>query len=256
MPSSSTVKRGIVIVGLACLIAMGVVVLIPAKAEVAGETEAEAVQSVVRIADDLPRGAGDALAKAALEDPRPAVRRAAVVSLNRLKRPEHRPVVEKALADEDPTVRAAAAKTLVFCHDDEDTVGRLSAVCLTETDPKVLKAAALALAASDDPLAVVALVQMLGMTDRKDLQRLAAETVKWKLKMRVPIPEVIGSEAWQRVVTSMKFSDAVRNAFAETNTPLEHNMALLKKMHDEHAAMCHAEGEAPAAFKAPAGVEP
>jgi len=235
---------------------VGVVALIPAKAEVVGETEAEAVKSVIRIADDLPRGAAEALTKAVLEDPRPTVRRAAVVGLNRLKRPEHRPVVEKALADEDPTVRAAAAKTLVFCHDDEDTVGRLVAVCLTEADPKVLKAATLALATSNDPLAVVALVQMLDKTDKKQLQQLAAETIKWKLKMRVAIPETIGSDAWQRVVTSMKFSDIVRNAFAETGTPIKHDMVLLRKMHDEHAALCHPEGKPPEAFKAPPGLEP
>ena len=251
MPSSSTVKRGIFIVGLACVVAVGVVVLIPAKAEVVGETEEDAIESVKQIADDLPRGAGEALSKAALDDPRPAVRRAAVVTFCRLKQPEYRPVVEKALADQDATVRAAATKTLVVCHDDEDTVEKLVKLCQTETDPKALRSATIALATSDEPSALVALVQMLENTKQKRLSVLAAEAIKWKLKMRSDIPEPIGGQKWRELVTSIKFSEDVREAFDETHTPITHDLTLLKKMHDEHAAMCHAEDEAPPTFKAP-----
>ncbi|MCY2926803.1 MAG: HEAT repeat domain-containing protein [Planctomycetota bacterium] len=89
----------------------------------------------MRILQDDPRGAGDALAKVAFSpSERPAVRGVALVGLARYPRAEYRVQIEQATGDPLPEIRTVAATTL-GTYDDDAACDRLGAMVLETPDP-------------------------------------------------------------------------------------------------------------------------
>lgn len=109
-------------------------------AAVEGETPADRVDSIAKIADEEPLGAARALSqvvRSSREDP--TVRQAALVALARFPRKQYRPVVEEALGDPLAAIRASAANTLgTFAEDaaaSDSAADRLGAMVLDRPDP-------------------------------------------------------------------------------------------------------------------------
>ena len=114
------------------------------EAAVSGRTPAERVTSICRLADERPRGAARAIARAAADDPDGEVRRVAVLALGRFAEGEFRPVVEAASRDPAPAIRTAAAGALSDYRDDA-SAERLGEMARSDPDESVRSAAVAAL---------------------------------------------------------------------------------------------------------------
>jgi len=205
---------------------------------VSGETPTDRIAKARDLAERAPPGAADALALAAMADADPGVRTTALLCLNRFARPEDRRVVEVALADADAGVRRAACKTAVFCHDDGKTVARLAEICRSDPDLEVARAAAIALTASEEASALVALVNLMETGPDEARQTLAAEALV--RKFRIPVAVDRGdSRLWRRLVAAIKYTGEVRDAFRQSGVRLEQDVAILQEAFEEHASSCH-----------------
>jgi len=225
--------------GGAALVALAVLIpfllITPA---VSGDTADERISKAVELADRASAGAADALALAASSDADPKVRATALLCLNRFQRPEDRPVVEAALTDTDARVRSAACKTAVASHDDPTTVEQLTEVCRSDADPAVVRAAMYALAASKEATALVALVQMLEHDSDAKHQTLAAQALVRKFGMPVEVNRR-DPNLWRRLVASIKYIDAVQDAFRTSGVDLVQDVEALQQSFEEHASKCH-----------------
>lgn len=225
--------------GGACLIVL-VVVLYPAKAQVTGETAKQRIDSVKRIAGDRSYGAADALARTVANDGDPTVRRNALICLSAFGRSSDRPVIEAALADEDQSVRRAAAQHLVLMHDDAAAVQRMIEIDQDASSPADRQAALAAMGLSSRPEALVRLVQTIESGDPQ--RRLAAAEA---LIARFPMPSVpakLTAEEWPRLVVGIKLIKEVEQAYEQTGTELVIDRALKAQLDREHAEVCHSTG--------------
>lgn len=227
---AALIVLGIIVVGVA------VVAFYPAKAEVTGSAAADRVQSIVDLANDQPRGAADALARAAANDPAPSVRRAAVVALSAVARPADRPVIEQATHDDDPGVRRSAAKALMNVYGDAPAADRLGQMVREEPDDPARATAAACLAASDSPQALVHLVQIMDAGD-PEARAVAGEALNRRYRMGMDL--TANDMDWPRYIQSIKHADFVTEAFAATGTPLRVDLAIQAAIIADHAILCH-----------------
>jgi HEAT repeat protein len=190
------------------------------RARVEGDTPRERIASICRIAADRPRGAGEALARAAVEEPDPEVRRAAAAALGQFVCPECRPAVERAASDDSPRVRQAGAETLSLYRD-----GRAAEVLVKlargDGDNGVRRAALRGLRRCDDPRAFVVLLDVAERGDTIEMQRQAAAALAGKLGARLDgRHDPSNPPVWRDLLQRFRRIEAVRKAHAELSAPL------------------------------------
>ena len=217
------------------------------KAKVTGDTPEQRIASLIKIADDKPRGYAEELADVARNDSDAEVRRTALACLSGNGTPDARSAAMAATRDDDPEVRKSACISLMSC-DDGAAAERLAEICREDTDEGVLDAAFVALAANESPYATVALMTMLEQGETSELRRAAAEAIIDKLNMSVAqMPE--GGKDWDKMVEAFKMGSIVKAAYDQTGTPLVHDEAAHDSIHADHDEKCHCEG-------APGGLAP
>lgn len=158
MSNKIAVRAGVV-AGAILLAALGLWAAWRAVA-VEGGDPAQRVASVGRLTDGKPAGAAGALARAAAsaqEDP--TVRQAALAALAQFPGNDYRPVVEEALRDPLPNIRAAAATTL-GTYGDVAACDRLGNMVLGDPDPAARIGAVKGLALNASPNALAWLVRV------------------------------------------------------------------------------------------------
>lgn len=208
---------------------------------VTGDTAAQRVASVVEIADRDGYGAADSLARAVQNDPDPAVRKAAIVCLTRYRRPEDRGIIETALEDDAPTVRRQAAKAMISMYDDNDAVERLGRMFAESEDEDTARIAAMALARSKRPAAVIPLVSAMDAPPSPTAAALALEALDKHYRIQLDFSNV-NEETWPRYIEIIKHIDEVADAYEEAGLPLNRNMDIVQQMVAEHAEGCHGVG--------------
>ncbi len=222
----SSKGRGLLIgiaVAAMVLAVVAALVLRPGMAKVEGATAKERIASIIALADSQPRGAVEAIADAAANDPDASVRRAGLLTLERFMSPEHRPIVESALEDTDEGVRAAAAATLGR-FGDRAAADRLGEVGVKDTSHAVRLAAAQGLAKSPDPKAVVHLVNVMEKGKDEDVQVYAKQALSKRYK--IPLTRSVRPAHtiwWRNDVELLKEQPEVISAFRRTHTPLKLN---------------------------------
>ena len=218
---------------LLAVVAVGAAAFFHAQVDVTGEHPDQRVASIIRLTNNRPPGTADALARSAANDPAPSVRQAAVVALGSFRRPEDRAVIEQLTRDVDPNVRRSAAKTLMSVYEDAATVQRLSDMLRQDTDPLARQAAATALVAGGDSRAYVNLVQALEAGgEHVGLAVAQAFDAHYHIGVEINRSDPV---AWERYVEIIKHIDAVIDAFEQTGTPLNPNLAIRAEMAAEHA---------------------
>ena len=207
------------------------------KAQVTGDTSEDRVASVMRLADDQPRGYADAIAAAAQNDPDPDVRRAALACLKRSARSEDQVVAMAGTQDKDPRVRQAAGRTLMT-YPDEAAVARLAELCRKDDDAQVRQTAFVALAGNKSPEALVTLMNIMENEQSDEIRLNAARAMADKLNMPWE-PDLEDKETWDIKIAGLKMSRPVQEAFEATNTVLVHDEALEREIAETHI---HSEG--------------
>ena len=168
---------------LASAVLVGVLVLAAAVAgrpSIAGDTPAERIKSICRLADQGRRGAGDVIARAAENDPSPEVRRAALLALQRFPQPRFRQVVETAARGETVEIRSAAVITL-GAYGDAPAVDRLGELAMTDPQAEVRVAAVEGLERCAIDRAIVHLVEVMEKSDNPRVQQHARSAVLRRL---------------------------------------------------------------------------
>lgn len=205
--------------------AAGVVAFLlrPEKAKVEGATAQERIASICSLADSQPRGAAEAIARAAANDPDPAVRRAALLALERFLTAKYRPLVEAALSDADAGVRAAAA-TALGRFGDQAAADRLHELAVKDASPAVRLAAVAGLGENRSAKATVHLVQVMENCRDPKVQMRAREALARKYRL-LPGYSVHPNNVvwWRNEVELIKERPEVIAAFRETNTLLKLN---------------------------------
>ena len=232
---------------IVCVVAVAAAAWRFRRARVTGDTAEQRIASVIKIANDRPRGYAQALADAALGDPDARVRSTALACLNGNLVPDARSAVMEATHDDDPQVRESACISLMAC-DDQATVQRLTAICHEETDEDVRQAALLALAANESPYAAVALMTMVEQGETPELRQGAAKAMIDKVNIAVTeLPE--DQRTWDNMVEAFRMSLVVDAAYDQTGTPMVHDEAARHRIQAHHGEKCHCEG-------APGGLSP
>lgn len=200
---------------------------ITGRAKLVGDTPAERIACICRLADDRPWGAGGVIATAAAEEPDQRVRRAAVVALGRFH-PDHREVVEAATRDPSAEVRAAAAGTLGLWAD-TDAAKRLGEIFNDAGEDESVRAAAVAaLYGNNCASATVLLVTAMENHPNQDLRDHASAVLvkKYGLIQVKARPEAVAeyrqknTKYWLDIVETIKMLPATRSAFRELGRPL------------------------------------
>ncbi len=196
------------------------------RAEVTGETPAEQIRCIARLADERPWGAARALALAAVEKPDPSVRRAALVALGRLVPSGYRPTVQAALDDNDPVVRSGAAVALGG-YGGDSAAERLAKLAGTDESREVRLAAVTGLGRIDRPRSTTLLIRL--MQDRGDpvVKTRALNVVCDRLGFRYSSPPQPGNPAaWaemlayvREIAKSMNHLDESADEAGESNRP-------------------------------------
>jgi len=232
---------------IACVVAVAAAAWRFRRVKVTGDTAEQRIASVIRIADDRPRGYAEALADTARNDPDAGVRSTALACLNGSRAPDVGSAVMQATRDDDPQVRESAC-ILLMAYDDEATVQRLAEICHEDTDDGVRGAAFVALAANESPYATIALMEMTEYGETPEMRRAAAKAMIDKVNILVTeLPE--DQDTWDNMVEAFRMSLVVEAAYDQTGTPLLHDEAAHHRIHAEHDEVCHGEG-------APGGLSP
>lgn len=193
------------------------------SAKVVGDTPEQRIASICKLADKQARGAANAIAVAAADDPDPMVRRAALFTLERFVAPKYRPVVESALTDDDERVRAAAAATL-GSFDDDAAADRLQELGAKDPSAAVRLAVVDGLEKNTAYKAIVHLVR--AMENSKDqnvrLRALHALARRCGLPRRSVMPD--DPKWWRNDVELVKEQPEVLLAFRITRTRLKHKV--------------------------------
>jgi len=212
---------------IACVVAVAAVWRFR-RAKVTGDTAEQRIASVIRIADDRPRGYAEALADTARNDPDAGVRSMALACLNGNRVPDVRSAVVEATRDDDPQVRKSACISLMAC-DDQATVERLTEICREDVDKDVRHAAFVALAANKSPHATVTLMNMIEKGETPGLRLEAAWAMVDKANVRLE-PTPGDPLKWGDMIEGLKLTSSVQAAFEETNTPMVHDEAARQRI--------------------------
>lgn len=189
------------------------------NAKVEGATPKERIASICGLADNQARGAADAIAIAAADDPDPMVRRAALFTLERFAAPKYRPVVESALSDPDERVRASAAATLGR-YGDEAAADRLQELGAKDPSEVVRLAVVDGLEKNAAAKAIVHLVRAMENSEDLNvrLRALHALARRCDLPLRSIMPN--DTKWWRNDVEMIKEQPEVILAFRITRTRL------------------------------------
>lgn len=239
MPS----RRLVILLAVAgVLAAIAIAAQLTGHAEVTGDTSADRVASLGRLAGEEPRGAAAAIAAAATTDSDAEVRRAAVIALRKFAA-GRRETVESATRDQSPRVRAAAVSTLGGLAD-APAARRLDEILKdANEDDSVRVAAAAALAGNDTPEATVLLVQTMEHHPIPKVRDHAVAVLirKFGLVRVKAHPRAVGEcrkadrAEWMDLVETIKMMSETRAAFAKLNQPLHLNWKNLVK----RSTVCH-----------------
>jgi len=181
-------------------------------AEVTGRTSQERIDSICKLADEKPRGAGDAIAAAAVGESDPAVRKAAFLALGRFAGDKHRQVVEAGTRDADAAVRASAAATLGL-YDDDAAACRLGELLTGDPDEAVRMGALTGLGHIRGLRATALVVRAIEGDDRLPVRLRAMQTlgVRFGFTFRDPTdPRTPAGAA--RIRNTLKMLPAVTEA--------------------------------------------
>jgi len=201
-------------------------------ARVSGQTPAERIDAIRRIAARRPWGASDALAEAAA-DPDAAVRAEAVAALGRVGPEGHRGVVGAAAGDASPAVRAAAARTLVL-YGDAEAAGAVVRLATDDPDAEVRRTAVKALSNCPGPQGLVSLVEIAeNAEDRPDSQSQAARTLMTRLHIWPRPTDPSDRATWLTTLEVIKARDAVQEAFRAVGRTLVRRPERLPPKVDE-----------------------
>ena len=249
----STLKKAGAIGLLLVVIAVGIVAFFSGGADISGERPEQRIESIVRLANERPRGAADVLAETAVNDPDASVRRAAVASLGRFGREEDRAVIESATRDEDPGVRRTAVRLLAATYEDESAIDIAAEMAAADTDPQTRGAAADVLADSDEAYAIVHLVRAMEIAtvETRPLM-LAAVRKRFGIRMDVDCAD---DDQWERLLVAIKNAEGVAAAFEQLGEPINQNQQVMAQMVEEHALRCHT-GNLPPNDAQPEGPRP
>ena len=197
----------------------------PWRPAVEGAAPEDRIRSVCRAADRDGVRAADVLADAALNDPSPAVRRAALVALGRLAPPQCRDCVEKATRDAVPEVRAAAAAAL-GAYPDEAAADRLGDLVQKDPEAEVRQGAATGLARHRSPKALVWLVEAGEREPSAEVLAHAVAKIFERLGMRYIGAQQAPGDAKANllsVIEGLKDNVVVQKAFEQCGHRLEFN---------------------------------
>jgi len=198
------------------------------RAKVTGDTAEQRIASVIRIADDKPRGYAEVLADTARNDPDEAVRSIAVASLHGSPGPIARDAIDAGTQDENSKVRKSACISLM-ARNDQAAVDRLTEICRDDVDKDVRHTAFVALAANKSPYATVALMDMMENGATPELCLEAAWAMGDLANMRVvPNPEELVK--WADMIEGLKMSTIVQATYDQTNTPLIHDQVAQERI--------------------------
>ncbi|GEM_PF-2378185 len=216
--------RVVLAIILAVVGLLAVVLWITGRPDVTSGSEQDRTAAVIRISSQRPFGARDSLSTAA-QDESPIVRRAAIVGLTQMMDPKDRPVIEKAVRDQDAGVRAIAAESLGKFNDAPAT-GELIRVLETDRDESVRIAALRGLVDCDDPRAIVTMVETAGKNASYEVKLQAAKSALRKaggrlLPGRNPDNDVL----WRELIQRLKRDQRIRLAYAAAGTQLIDNPA-------------------------------
>jgi len=212
-----------------------------APRRIEGDTSAQRVAAVARLAAKDTPDTAEAIAEAAANDPDPAVRHAALQYLARFADEQHRPIVQAAAGDTNPSVRAGAAAVLGR-YDDPAATARLMELA-QDDDPAVCAEALKRLGPRDSADAIVLLVQTMERGGTPEIQQAAGKALARRFGMHFKGTPADG-ELWSKLITGVKQIDEVRAAFEQTNTPLLFDYERKHQMTKEHEAVCGHERDA------------
>ena len=188
------------------------------RVRVVGDTPAERIECIRRLARDRPMGAAGAIAAAAADDS-PAVRAAAVTALGRLGAARARAAVEERLADGDVEVRIAAARALT-AYGDAAAAGSLARLAGEDESAKVREEAIGALGDVAAPEAIVALVEIMEGDHHPALRTRAALALLTRLRISRQETDP-ASAGWMLTVERIKLRKQVKDAFGAAGRDLE-----------------------------------
>jgi HEAT repeat protein len=195
------------------------VLLVADLPEVSGDTPQARAASVDRIVARRPLGARWALLRAA-NDKSAEVRRKVMVGLIRFLSPEVRPIVEKGIADEDPSVRRAAVGTLSLYRDSPAAIA-LEKVFETDLDRSVRLAALRCLAKCDDPRAIVLPLQVAENSQNTEEKQLAMKMLLHKFGAHLPKEhDPQDPQTWPSLIQNVKRMEVIQKAFAALSVRL------------------------------------
>lgn len=235
-------KKVLVRVGIAAgaILVVGLTIwAISPSPAVVGNDAAERIESVIRIVNEDPRGAGDALAKVAFSpSERPAVRGVALVGLARYPRAEYRVQIEQALGDPLPEIRAVAATT-VGAYDDDAACDRLGAMVLDtpDPDPAVRIGAVQGLGRSKCLKALAWLVRIAERESDPAVHRAAVAAAYAKVSRNYYLGESESATEIKRRIAAeyLKGALAVQEAYRQAGWPLDRHTEILPlSTHDSH----------------------
>jgi HEAT repeat protein len=179
---------------------------------VRGNSAAERCDAINRLASQRPTGAAEAIAKLALTDAEPSVRRTAIAALASFRRPEDRPIIDQALGDRDPSVRAVAVASLGSYG--PDTVTRLSGLA-NDPDPQVRAGVVAGLTETGRGPGMAELLRMMARQGDPELQVKALRAIESISNVHYRnVPEPGDAAAWAHMVDRVRNNAWVYEALA------------------------------------------
>ena len=180
-----------------------------------GDTEQERVQALARTSSK------STLASAA-ENKSPRIRMAAMVRLTQVMDAEDRPIIEKAITDESPDVRALAAESLGQFNDAEATRKLAAIAASTKEDAKVRQAALRGLVPCEAPQAVVTLIEVAADESAPNKVRFqAGKSALAKAGGKLnPDRRPENKALWRDLIQRLKNDQRVRRAYGDAGVKL------------------------------------
>ncbi|HUS47530.1 MAG TPA: HEAT repeat domain-containing protein [Phycisphaerae bacterium] len=208
------------------------------RRRVEGATPGERIGSIRRLAEEKPRGAGQALAEEAVSAADPSVRHSALVALGRFVEPRHRAAVEQGTRDASPEVRAAAAATLGL-YGDAPAADRLGEMATSDPELKVRIGAVRGLGRNKCSKATAWLVRSAEKENDDKVQFHALIELCEKFGTRYIGPEPSKAKDWKREATALveflKGNPKVQEAYHEASWPLELRPEYFRDEHERHS---------------------
>ena len=156
--------------------------------DVSSGDASQRIAAIHEVAANGSPDAGDTLARAAVADPSPKVRREALAGMTHFLRVEHREVIRKSTKDADAGVRAIAADTLgqyAKKYNDKTATADLIEIVKKEPEENVRQAALRGLARCDDPRSIVTLLDRAEHGATREIKLVAMKGLLRKLGVRM-----------------------------------------------------------------------